>query len=238
MGLPSLPPQPFWALACGAHDWRFGFRRRRVVEALIRLPSLKTSAPAWARSSRACILASRELRHLPSPRFGMGFRRCRQSLKNFTNGRDMKILWSTLLIVLLGAAPGWAVLGEYASSIDLDQQILGGEQRELARQGYQVHELISPDGLVVKEFVSQAGLVFGVTWQAPQMPNLQQLLGDHDLTDYGRRSLRGAAPPQWRALGRANGQAGVRQRRSYAVLPRIRICAEPACRERQCGGPA
>jgi hypothetical protein len=95
----------------------------------------------------------------------------------------MKNLWSTLLMVLLGAAPGWAVLGEYASSIDLDQQILRLERRELARPGYRVHELTSPNGLVVREFVSPAGLVFGVTWQAPQMPNLQQVLGNSNMTE-------------------------------------------------------
>jgi len=113
----------------------------------------------------------------------MGFWQCRHSLKNFTNGRDMKILWSTLLIVFLGAAPGWAVLGEYASSIDLDQQVLRGDRRELVRQGYKVHELTAPNGLMVREFVSPGGLVFGVTWQAPQMPNLQQVLGDHNMTE-------------------------------------------------------
>lgn len=95
----------------------------------------------------------------------------------------MKYLWTTLLVVLLGASPGWAVLGEYASSIDLDQQILRGERREFARQGYVVHELTSSDGLVVKEFVSPAGLVFGVTWQAPCLPNLQQLIGDSNMTE-------------------------------------------------------
>jgi len=95
----------------------------------------------------------------------------------------MRNLWSTLLIMLLGAAPGWAVLGQYASSIDVDQQILRGERRELVRQGYTVHELTSPNGLVVREFVSPAGLVFGVTWQAPQMPDLQQVVGDDNMTE-------------------------------------------------------
>ena len=95
----------------------------------------------------------------------------------------MKYLGSTLLIVLLGATPGWAVLGEYASSLDLDQRVLLGERRELARRDYNVHELTSPDGTVIREFVSPLGLVFGVTWQAPQMPNLQQVLGNHNMTE-------------------------------------------------------
>ncbi len=87
------------------------------------------------------------------------------------------------MMVFLGATPGWAVLGEYASSIDLDQQILRGERSELARPGYKVHELSSANGTVVKEFVSPAGMVFGVTWQAPQMPNLQQVLGNHNMAE-------------------------------------------------------
>jgi len=95
----------------------------------------------------------------------------------------MRNLWSILLILLLGATPGWAALGQYASSIDLDQQVLGCGRRELARQGYTVHELISPHGLVVKEFVSSQGMVFGVTWQAPHMPNLQQLLGGDNMIE-------------------------------------------------------
>ena len=95
----------------------------------------------------------------------------------------MRCFWITLLIVLLGAAPGWAVLGEYASSIDLDQQILHGERRQFARQSYDVHEITSPKGLVVREFVSPAGVVFGVTWQSPQMPDLQQVLGDHNMIE-------------------------------------------------------
>jgi hypothetical protein len=111
----------------------------------------------------------------------------------------MRNIWSTLLIVLLGAAPGWAVLGEYESSISLDQQVLRAERRELARQGYKVHELTSPNGLVVREFVSPAGLVFGVTWQAQQMPNLQQVLGNHNMTELqqalaARRRCHSGAP--------------------------------------------
>ena len=95
----------------------------------------------------------------------------------------MRNLWSALLIVLLAAAPGWAVLGEYESSIDLDQHVLRSERSESVRPGYRVHVLTAPHGLTVRELVSPAGLVFGVIWQAPQMPNLQQVLGDHNLSE-------------------------------------------------------
>ena len=75
-------------------------------------------------------------------------------------GSDMRNLWTTLLIVLLGAAPGWAVLGEYASSIDLDQQILRGERRELVRQGYKVHELTFVERLGGERIRFPGGLGF------------------------------------------------------------------------------
>jgi hypothetical protein len=95
----------------------------------------------------------------------------------------MRTFWSTLLVVLVAVAPGWAALGQYASSIDLDQQVLQCERREVARQGYTVHELTSPHGLVMREFVSPTGLVFGITWQAPQMPNLRQVVGDDNMVE-------------------------------------------------------
>jgi hypothetical protein len=61
--------------------------------------------------------------------------------------------------------------------VSLDQQVLRGVDREEVRQGYKLHQITSADGTVVKEFVSPAGVIFGVAWQAPHMPNLQQLLG-------------------------------------------------------------
>lgn len=95
----------------------------------------------------------------------------------------MRIFGSTFLVVLMAVAPGWAALGQYESSIDLDQQVLKCQRRQLSRPGYTVHELTSPHGLVLREFVSPAGLIFGVTWQGPQMPNLQQLMGDGNVAE-------------------------------------------------------
>lgn len=91
----------------------------------------------------------------------------------------MKTTFGVLLTLVLGVVPSWAVLGEYESSVSLDQQVLRGERREEVRAGYKVDQITSADGTVVKEFVSPAGLVFGITWQASHMPNLQQLLGSN-----------------------------------------------------------
>ena len=44
---------------------------------------------------------------------------------------------------------------------------------------YTLHELSSPTGLVVREYVSSAGKIFGIAWQGPTPPDLQQLLGSY-----------------------------------------------------------
>jgi hypothetical protein len=46
-------------------------------------------------------------------------------------------------------------------------------------QAYKVHELTSANGTIIREYVSSKGLVFGVAWQAPFMPNMEQLLGSY-----------------------------------------------------------
>ncbi len=84
-----------------------------------------------------------------------------------------------LLILTLGAAPAGAVLGEYESSVSLDQQYMRGEIRVTTAQGYKFHQITSPNGAVVSEYVSPEGKVFGIAWQAPFIPNLQQLLGSY-----------------------------------------------------------
>jgi hypothetical protein len=44
---------------------------------------------------------------------------------------------------------------------------------------FALHEIKSTSGMVVREYVSPAGEVFGVSWQGSAMPNLQQLLGSY-----------------------------------------------------------
>jgi hypothetical protein len=98
----------------------------------------------------------------------------------------MKTILGVLLTLALGTIPAWAVLGEYESSVSLDQQVLGGQHREMARPGYKVHEITIADGTVVREFVSPAGLVFGINWSGQHMPNLGQLLGTANMAELGQ----------------------------------------------------
>jgi hypothetical protein len=91
----------------------------------------------------------------------------------------MKNILGVLLILTLGTVPAWAVLGQYESSVSVDQQYLRSADRVQAFQAYKVHQLTSASGTIIREYVSPAGKVFGVTWQGPFMPNMQQLLGSY-----------------------------------------------------------
>jgi hypothetical protein len=91
----------------------------------------------------------------------------------------MKTVLAALLVLVLGSAPAWAVLGEYESSVSSDQKVMRGEVRAVALQGYSVQQITGADRAVVKEYVSPGGLVFGISWRGPTMPNLQQLLGSY-----------------------------------------------------------
>jgi hypothetical protein len=91
----------------------------------------------------------------------------------------MKITLRLLLILMMGALPAWAALGEYEGSVSLDQRILRGEVREEVHTGYKFHQIATPDGAVIREYVSPDGKVFAISWHAHFLPNLQQLLGSY-----------------------------------------------------------
>jgi hypothetical protein len=80
---------------------------------------------------------------------------------------------------MLSTAPLWAALGQPESSVSADQRVLRGNILEEAHAGYRLHQITDPSGAVVREYVSPAGQVFGVSWQGPFVPNMQQLLGSY-----------------------------------------------------------
>jgi len=91
----------------------------------------------------------------------------------------MNSILRILLALIVGALPAWAALGEYEGSVDLDQRILRGGVSAQTRAGYRFHEITTPEGAVIREYVSPEGRVFGVSWHAHFIPNLQQLLGSY-----------------------------------------------------------
>jgi hypothetical protein len=95
----------------------------------------------------------------------------------FPNGRSLHLLLPAVLLAL--AFPAWASLGDNVTSVQKDNVRMKGALRSVATQRYVKHEIQVPTGQKVREFVSPDGNVFGVAWEGPQPPDLQQLLGSY-----------------------------------------------------------
>jgi hypothetical protein len=91
----------------------------------------------------------------------------------------LEALVTALLIGCLAAPQAWATLGEPAESIAADQGHLRGVLRSVAGDGFRIHEIASADGTTVRQYVSPAGAVFGVSWIGSTVPDLAQLLGSY-----------------------------------------------------------
>ncbi|MFI5115416.1 MAG: DUF2844 domain-containing protein [Terriglobales bacterium] len=103
------------------------------------------------------------------------------------HGKATRVLLSALLLAL--PLPALAVLGDNAASVLSDQARMKGTLRSVDHGTYVMHEITS-SGTVVREFVSPAGVVFGVAWEGQFPPDLQQLLGP-----YYQQAQKAATPP-------------------------------------------
>ena len=72
-----------------------------------------------------------------------------------------------------------ASLGGDARSVQADTAHMGATLNQSTAGKYQIHELQSPAGTVVTEYLSSSGTVFAVTWHGPFMPDMQQILGSY-----------------------------------------------------------
>ena len=91
----------------------------------------------------------------------------------------MRSIFVALFVLMLGSVPAWAALGESVSSVATDTQVLRGTHIMMSKVGFDQHQITMSDGSVVNEFVSPAGVVFGISWKGRFAPNLQQLLGTY-----------------------------------------------------------
>jgi len=82
-------------------------------------------------------------------------------------------------VALSVALPGitQAALGDTVASVEVDRVQMKAALKTSQTALYTVHEMQTPSGTTVREFVSPAGVVFAVTWQGPSMPDLRQALG-------------------------------------------------------------
>jgi hypothetical protein len=84
-----------------------------------------------------------------------------------------------LALSYAAAAPALAALGGTASSVEADNKHMRGTTQVSSALTYNIHEITTPQGTTVREYVSADGRVFGVAWRGPFMPDLQQLLGTY-----------------------------------------------------------
>jgi len=85
-------------------------------------------------------------------------------------------------LALLGLAslPACAGLGGNADSIQADGAHMKAQIRSsTSAAGYSVEQLTLPSGTVVQEYLTDAGIVFAVSWHGPTMPNLRDTLGSY-----------------------------------------------------------
>src|SRR5579864_46812 len=89
----------------------------------------------------------------------------------------MTALVAALVVVGLGAGPAAASLGGTRATIEADRAALKGERNVSTATGYEVHEIATPGGGRVREYLTTDGTVFAVSWKGPSIPDLRQLLG-------------------------------------------------------------
>ncbi len=88
------------------------------------------------------------------------------------------LLGMTIAVAALAPCfPAGASLGGDMTSVRDDQMKMQGTLRTTSVDSYNVHEIQTPGGVVVREYVSQTGNVFGVAWQGRTHPDLHQVLG-------------------------------------------------------------
>jgi hypothetical protein len=98
----------------------------------------------------------------------------------FVGNHGKKVTRVLLPALLWGLPlPAMAVLGDNAASVLTDQARMKGTLRSVDKRTYVMHEITSASGTVVREFVSPAGVVFGVAWEGQFPPDLQRLLGPY-----------------------------------------------------------
>ncbi|MGA8438271.1 MAG: DUF2844 domain-containing protein [Candidatus Sulfotelmatobacter sp.] len=84
-----------------------------------------------------------------------------------------------LFAIVSTSLPAWAALGGDFASVQADQVHMQGSLRTTVATSYSVHEIQSPAGTVVREYVSSAGKVFAIAWQGQWPPDMRQLLGNY-----------------------------------------------------------
>jgi len=92
--------------------------------------------------------------------------------------KRLSLIVASLWIVTF-SFPALAALGGDQTSVATDMAKMKASVKVTSTKAYTVHEIKSTNRIVVREYVSPEGKVFGVAWQGPFMPDLQQILGTY-----------------------------------------------------------
>lgn len=98
-----------------------------------------------------------------------------------TNWRRIRPVspFRSLLLVMALASASFAALGGDASSVEADRAKMEATLETTNTAAYTVHLMKTPSGIVIREYASPSGRIFGVTWIGPFVPDLVQLLGTY-----------------------------------------------------------
>ena len=91
--------------------------------------------------------------------------------------KKMLLAMTIAVAALAPCFPAGASLGGDMTSVRDDQMKMQGSLRTTSIDSYNVHEIQTPGGVVVREYVSHSGNVFGIAWQGRTHPDLHQVLG-------------------------------------------------------------
>jgi hypothetical protein len=91
----------------------------------------------------------------------------------------LRMLFAMGIVVASLAAPFSArsSLGGDLTSVRDDQAKMQGTLQTTSNGSYNVNEIQVPSGVILREYVSLSGSVFGVAWQGRSHPDLHQVLG-------------------------------------------------------------
>jgi hypothetical protein len=83
------------------------------------------------------------------------------------------------MVTPLVCLPAFASLGSNVSSVQTDRAQMNASVSVTQTRSYAIHEMKSPAGTVVNEYVDPSGNVFAVSWQGQFPPQMQQILGSY-----------------------------------------------------------
>jgi len=93
--------------------------------------------------------------------------------------RVSSLLITTMLAALVLSSSALAELGGGAETVNRDRTYFKATESVKQAPTHTIHEMQTPAGARLREYVSPSGTVFGVAWESSTRPDLKQLLGSH-----------------------------------------------------------